>query len=186
MVRGVLSDSCRIPVIGFIAAGGTGKTTLLCRILPLLKSRDLRIGVVKQARDDFDVDKPGKDSYRLRKAGVERLLLTSSRKSALMIEHPEGPAPQLETLLNLLDQNALDLILVEGFSEMPFPKIELIRLPKGKPRYRDDPWVVALAATDRIESTAAPVPVLDINDPAGVVHFILTYFGLLQTKQGRD
>lgn len=185
MVRGVLSDSCRIPVIGFIAASGTGKTTLLCRILPLLKTRKLRVGVVKQARDDFDVDKPGKDSYRLRKAGVERLLLTSSRKSALMIEHPEGPAPQIETLLNLLNQEALDLILVEGFSETPFPKIELIRLPKEKPLYRDNPWVVALA-TDRVESMVAPVPVLDINDPAGVVHFILTYFGLLQAKQSRD
>ena len=95
--------------------------------LACFKAHGLRVGAAKQARDDFDIDQPGKDSYRLRKAGVERLLLTSSKKWALILEHPNGGDPELNELLLLFDRDELDIILVEGFSDQAFPKIELVR-----------------------------------------------------------
>ncbi len=162
------TNSGQAPVLGFSAPSGTGKTTLLTRVISLLKERSLEVGVVKQARDDFDVDIPGKDSYELRKAGVERLLLTSEQKSALIWERPGEP--ELRDLLNLLDHNRLDLVLVEGFNEHLFPKIELFRQGRVPTRYPNDPTVIALA-TDQAYS--ATVPVLDINDPLAVANFII-------------
>ena len=167
-------SNAKVPVLGFIAPSGTGKTTLLRAVIALLKARGLRIGVAKQALDDFDFDQPGKDSYRLRKAGVERLLYASSKKSALILEHPDGGGPELNELLPLFDQNELDIILVEGFSEQPFPKIELVRGRKGPRHYPNDTWVIALA-TDWTEAGQATVPVLNINDPAAVTEFILAW-----------
>ncbi|HXH03423.1 MAG TPA: molybdopterin-guanine dinucleotide biosynthesis protein B [Candidatus Competibacteraceae bacterium] len=162
-----------VPVLGFIAPSGTGKTTLLEQVIAYLAARGLRIGVVKQAREDFDVDVPGKDSYVLRKAGVERLMIASRRKSALIVEHPGGGDPQLATVLGLLDRTALDLVLVEGFSAQPFPKIELRRQGQGEPRHLRDPWVIAVAC-DRPEPAA--VPLLDLNDPAAVCAFVLAWW----------
>jgi molybdopterin-guanine dinucleotide biosynthesis protein MobB len=168
--------------LGFVAPSGTGKTTLLRQVLHLLVIRGIQVGVVKQARDDFDVDVPGKDSYRLRKAGVERLMLASERKTALMIEHPGGGEPQLEALLRLLDQKRLDLILIEGFSEQPFPKIELHREQFGtRLRCAEDPWIVAVA-TDRPGVLQLSVPELDINQPARVAEFVLTFAAELRKK----
>lgn len=162
----------RLPVLGLIAPSGTGKTTLLIRLIALLQARGLRVGVVKQARDDFDVDFPGKDSYELRKAGVERLLLASERKSALICEHPQGDDPQLQDILRMLDRDRLDLVLVEGFSQQSFAKIELHRQGRPPPRYPYDPDIIALA-TERV--LPAPIPVLDINDPVAVADFIIAY-----------
>ena len=122
-------NSVQVPVLGFIAPSGTGKTTLLRYVIGLLREQQLQVGVIKQARSDFDVDIPGKDSYKLRKSGIERLLLGSEQRSALILEHrPEDQyEPDLNALLALLDQRALDIILVEGFSDTAYPKIELHR-----------------------------------------------------------
>jgi molybdopterin-guanine dinucleotide biosynthesis protein MobB len=171
--KGSLSHA-RVPVLGFIASSGTGKTTLLSQVIAWLSMQQVRIGVVKQARDDFDVDQPGKDSYRLRKAGVERLLLASSQKWALVVEHPDGEEAELNALLALLDQDSLDCILVEGFSEQPFSKIALTRGPRKLLHYRHDPWIVALA-TERPVVEQLAIPVLDINDPVAVAAFVLAY-----------
>lgn len=160
--------NARIPVLGFAAPGGTGKTTLLAQVIGLLNAQALRVGVIKQARDDFDLDQPGKDSFRLRRAGVERLLIAAERQSALIVELDEPREPMLDELLALLDQDALDLVLVEGFRDQPFPKIELYR-GRGEPRYPFDPWVVAVAS-DRVLDTA--LPRLDINDAAAVAEFV--------------
>jgi molybdopterin-guanine dinucleotide biosynthesis protein B len=163
--------SARVPVLGFVAPSGTGKTTLLHAVIRWLTGQGLRVAVVKQARDDFEVDQPGKDSHRLRKAGVERLLLTSSRQSALIVEHPASTGvPPLDELLSLLDQTVLDVILVEGFAGQPLPRIEVIR--GGEPRhYPSDPWIIALAA-DRLAERQATVPLLDLNDPGAVAAFV--------------
>jgi molybdopterin-guanine dinucleotide biosynthesis protein MobB len=180
-VKGSL-DNARVPVLGFIASSGTGKTTLLSQVIAWLSTQGLRIGVIKQARDDFDVDQPGKDSYRLRKAGVERLLLASSQKSALVVEHPEGGEAELNALLALFDQNTLDIILVEGFSEQPFPKIELSRGATTLLRYPNDPLIIALA-TDRAGVERLGIPVLDLNDPVAVAEFVLAYVhGLIDKR----
>ncbi len=160
-------------IIGFAAASGTGKTTLLRKVIPLLLARGLRIGVVKQARDDFDVDIPGKDSYELRKAGVARLLLTSEDCSALVDEHPQGRRPCLETLFQHSASEELDLVLVEGFSSLPLPRILLHRADSGTPPPDLlDPEVLALVG-DRNDYGPLAVPVLDINDPAAVAGFLL-------------
>lgn len=165
--------NARIPVLGFIAPSGTGKTTLLRYVIGLLNERGLRIGVVKQARNDFDVDKPGKDSYELRKAGVSRLLLGSERQSAFIMEHSQDDDPDLNELLLQFDQTVLDLILVEGFRDYPFAKIELYRDAARKPQYLEDSQIIAVA-TD-IDSLAATIPILDINDPWAVADFAQDY-----------
>jgi molybdopterin-guanine dinucleotide biosynthesis protein MobB len=177
--------NARVPVLGFTAPSGTGKTTLLCRVLTLLRARGLRVGVVKQARDDFQVDVPGKDSFELRKAGLERLLLGSAAQTALICEHPSGGEPRLDSLLPLFDQDRLDLILAEGFAEEPFPKLELIREGCGEPRYPGDPWIIALV-TNRAGALQAPIPQLDMDDPIEIAEFVLTYreaFGKRKTPE---
>lgn len=158
------------PVLGLAAWSGTGKTTLLVQLLPLLRARGLRIGVVKHAHHDFDIDHPGKDSYALRKAGAAQMLVASSRRWALMVEAPAPGEVSLIEMLGHLDRRALDLILVEGFRHAPFPKIELHRAELGKPLlFPDDPSIMAVAS-DRPVPTL--LPQLDINDPAGVAGFI--------------
>ena len=168
-------SNARVPVIGFSAPSGTGKTTLLRYVIGLLREQGLRIGVVKQARADFDVDKPGKDSYELRKSGIERLLLGSERQSALILEHPDGNDPDLNALLLQFDQQSLDVILVEGFKDYPFSKIELYRDTVEQPNYSHDPWVIAVASD--IADLSAAVPVLNINDPWSVADFVMAYLG---------
>lgn len=167
-----LPQTC-VPVIGFVAPSGSGKTTLLRQVITLLSAQGLRVGVLKQARDDFDVDIPGKDSYELRKAGLDRLLLASAGQLALIDEHPAGGEPVLAEALALFTQDDLDLILVEGFADTPYPKIEVHRQNGPTPRYPSDPQVIAVA-TDRHE-LATHLPVLNLNDPPAVAAFILAW-----------
>ncbi len=167
-----------IPVLGFAAFSGTGKTTLLEQLIPRLNEAGLRIGMIKHAHHNFDVDQPGKDSYRLRKAGARQMLIASSKRQALMTEHPSGQEPRLDELLNRLDMDAIDMVLVEGFKHVPYTKIELRREELGKPLlYPDDPDIIAVAS-DRPHS-GGPLPALDINDTEGIVTFIL---GWLKTQ----
>ena len=174
-------NHARVPVLGFIAPSGTGKTTLLRYVIGILREQGYRIGVVKQARNDFDVDTPGKDSYELRKAGIERLLLGSDQQSALILESPHSAAdPDLNELLLQFDQDQLDLILVEGFQAYPFAKIELCRAENWPTPYVvTDHWVIAVATDSHTLNTT--VPVLDINDPWTVAEFILDHFALKHT-----
>lgn len=169
------SDSST-PVLGFAAYSGTGKTTLLLKLLPLLKGRGLHIGLIKHAHHDFDVDKPGKDSYELRKGGADRVLVASSRRWALMVERDQDENPRLEDLVDRIDRDGLDLILVEGFKLEAFPKIELYRPSLGyPPMYPQDASIVAVASD---EPLAAPLtlPLLDINEPQSIADFILARF----------
>jgi len=159
-------------VFGFVAPSGTGKTTLLRWVIALLKQRGLRIGVVKQSRRSLDIDQPGKDSERLRQAGVERLLLASAHKLALIVEQPDGDEPSLNQLLTLFDQDTLDVILVEGFRHEAYPKLELVRTGQEPLLYPRDTGVIALVA-ERWQTLQATVPVLDLNDPAAVAEFVL-------------
>jgi molybdopterin-guanine dinucleotide biosynthesis protein B len=171
------SAKFQVPILGFVASSGTGKTSLLKEVIQQLDQAGLRISVIKQARDDFDLDQPGKDSYELRKAGVECLLLASERQDAMVIERLEPQEPALAELLPLLDLDALDLILVEGFSDSRIPKIELIRQAGTTPRYLHDPTVIALAvATPQVlEPQANHLKQLDLNQPTEVVAFVLAW-----------
>lgn len=165
-----------IPVLGFAAFSGTGKTTLLVRLIPLLARRGLRIAMIKHAHHDFDIDIPGKDSYELRKAGARQVLVASDRRRALVTETDPPREPSLEELVAALDLDTVDLVLVEGFRHLAFPRIELHRPALGHPLLcREDSSIIAVA------SDAAPacggLPVLDINHPAGIADFIVDWLG---------
>jgi len=164
----------KIPVLGFAAYSGTGKTTLLKQLLPLLRERGLRVGMIKHAHHDFDIDTPGKDSYELRKAGASEMLIASGRRWALMVETDKAGDPRLQEMLNRLDQDNLDLVLVEGFKHEAFSKIELHRPSVGKPLiFPDDPNIIAVA-TDGELSEQTNLPLLDINNIQAVAEFVTT------------
>ncbi|WP_442879941.1 molybdopterin-guanine dinucleotide biosynthesis protein B [Aeromonas sp.] len=137
-----------LPLLGFVAWSGTGKTTLLEQLIPLLTRRGLRLGVLKHTHHQFDMDKPGKDSYRLRKAGAGQVMAASSLRHALIRETPEGE-PSFADLLASFDWSRLDLLLIEGFKHEHFPKIELHRAALGRPlMYPTDPDVIALVSDE--------------------------------------
>jgi molybdopterin molybdotransferase len=161
-----------LPLLGFAAYSGTGKTTLLEALLPKLTETGLRIGVLKHAHHDFDVDKPGKDSYRLRKAGASQMLIASRYRHALMTETPDSEA-EFDYLLTRFDAEQLDVILVEGCKNIAFPKIELHRDEVGKPwLYPNDNNIIAIAADAKVDSE---LPQMDINDLDAIRDFILKY-----------
>ena len=144
-----------LPLLGFVAWSGTGKTTLLERLIPRLVARGLRLGVLKHTHHAFDMDQPGKDSHRLRQAGATQVMAASDRRHALIRETPEGEPP-FEVLLARFDWDRLDLLLVEGFKHHHFPKIELHRRALGRPLlFQGDPDIVALIS-DEPEATTLP------------------------------
>lgn len=165
----------RVPVLGFAAFSGTGKTTLLVKALNLLKQRGYRIATVKHAHHSFDTDAPGKDSYEMRRAGAVQVIIGSRQRWALVTETENALEPNLDELLRHLDQDRLDLILVEGFKSEPFPKIELHRPSLRHPlMYNTDKSIVAVAS-DAPLNVKLDVPVLDLNSPDEIVTFILEF-----------
>ena len=162
------------PVLGFAAFSGTGKTTLLEKLIPLLTAKNIRIGMVKHAHHEFDIDKPGKDSYRLRKAGAGQILIASSQRQALMTENVTLEEPRLDELISRLDLDNIDLVLVEGFKHVPFPKIELHRKALGKKLlHPGDPDIIAVASDHLTD--CGELPALDINDIAAIAAFVITW-----------
>ncbi len=160
------------PVVGFAAYSGGGKTTLLKAMIPLFRAQGLRVAVIKPTHHDFDIDIPGKDSHELRKAGAAQILIASARREALITEKDIEDEPDLNELLGRLDQDNLDIILVEGFKHVPFPKIEVYRGDTGRPPlYPDDRTIIAVV-TDSELPVATDLPVLDINNPETVVGFV--------------
>lgn len=168
----------RAPVLGFVGWSGTGKTTLLARVLPLLCADGLTVGLIKHAHHQFDIDHPGKDSHTLREAGAQQVLVTAAHRSALITERPASREPRLEEELERLDHGALDGILVEGFRHERFPRVELIRGPGREDEaflHTVDPSVIAVI-TERHRQLDAPLPKLDIDDPDEVAAFVGSYF----------
>ncbi|EHR1280662.1 bifunctional molybdopterin-guanine dinucleotide biosynthesis adaptor protein MobB/molybdopterin molybdotransferase MoeA [Vibrio parahaemolyticus] len=168
-----MKHTLKIPILGFAAYSGTGKTTLLEALLPKLTEAGLRIGMLKHAHHNFDVDKPGKDSYRLRKAGASQMLIASRNRFALMTETPEAEA-EFEYLLTRFDEDKLDVVLVEGCKNIAFPKIELHREEVGKPwLYPHDENIIAIAS-DSAELDSE-LPQMNINDLDAIAQFVLQY-----------
>jgi len=162
------------PVLGFAAFSGTGKTTLLVQLIPLLARQGVRVALIKHAHHDFDIDIPGKDSYELRRAGAHQVLVASDRRSALMTEYPAVCDPSLDTLVAALDRDTTDLVLVEGFRHLPFPKIELHRPALGHPLLCNEDRNILAVASDAALDTGA-LPRLDLNDPAAITAFIINW-----------
>ncbi|EOX4098670.1 MULTISPECIES: bifunctional molybdopterin-guanine dinucleotide biosynthesis adaptor protein MobB/molybdopterin molybdotransferase MoeA [Vibrio] len=168
-----MKHTLNIPILGFAAYSGTGKTTLLEALLPKLTEAGLRIGMLKHAHHNFDVDKPGKDSYRLRKAGASQMLIASRNRFALMTETPEAEA-EFEFLLTRFDEDMLDVVLVEGCKNIAFPKIELHREEVGKPwLYPNDENIIAIASDGG--ELDSELPQMNINDLEAIAQFVIQY-----------
>ena len=161
-------------VFGFAGYSGSGKTTLIEQLIPSFAGRGLKVSVIKHAHHSFDIDQPGKDSYRHREAGAAEVLLTSANRWVLMHELRGGPEPGLREQLRLI--SPCDLVLVEGYKFADIPKVEVHRQATGKPLlHPDDPNIVAVASDAAIETA---VPLLDLNRPDEIAEFIMSQRGL--------
>ncbi|MEC5343244.1 molybdopterin-guanine dinucleotide biosynthesis protein MobB [Brenneria populi] len=162
-------------LLAIAAYSGTGKTTLLKAIIPILKQAGIRVGLIKHTHHNMDVDTPGKDSYELRKAGAEQTMVVSNQRWALMTETPVQP-PDLHELAKRMDASALDLILVEGFKQEEINKIVLFRQDLGRP-LSDllDEYVIAIATDSPLTTSFTQ---LDINQPRQIADFIHRWINL--------
>jgi molybdopterin-guanine dinucleotide biosynthesis adapter protein len=158
-------------VIGLAGWSGAGKTTLLARVIPHLLGRGLKVSVIKHAHHEFDVDVPGKDSWRHREAGATEVLVSSTRRWALMHELRGANEPRLPELLAKM--SPVDLVVIEGFKREPLRKIEVHRAANGKPLlFPDDPGVVGIATDVAVETT---LPTAHLDDVEAVATMLLRF-----------
>ncbi len=172
-----------VPLLAIAAASGTGKTTLLRQVIPLLTAEGLRIGCIKHTHHAFEIDHEGKDSHILRNAGAQQMLLGAAGRWALMVETGTTRDAGLAELVTRLDMSTLDLVLVEGFRCEDIPRIELHRAGCEPPPAGGERIAIA---TDRDPPPPGAVPVLALDDPHAVAAFIRDYvrrFGDLQPAQ---
>ena len=155
-------------IFGIAGYSGSGKTTLIERLVPLFTAAKLRVSLIKHAHHSFDVDQPGKDSYRHRHAGCTEVLVASSVRWALMHELRGAPEPALRDLIKHI--SPCDLLLVEGFKHEPIPKLEVYRSSLGEPLLSSrDTDIVAVAADHPIETR---LPQFNLDDAPGIAAFI--------------
>ncbi|WP_400941997.1 molybdopterin-guanine dinucleotide biosynthesis protein MobB [Lysinibacillus sp. NPDC086135] len=159
------------PVLAIAAWSGTGKTSLLKKLIPALYARGIRTGVIKHTHHNMDIDKPGKDSYELRHAGAAQTMVASTQRWALMTETPEKDTLDLNYLVSRMDHSALDLVLVEGFKHESVAKILLFRQGTGHgvDELTLDQDVIAVASD---VSLTIQMPVLNLNDTDEIADFI--------------
>ena len=161
-------------VFGFAGWSGSGKTTLIEKLIPRFTGAGLRVALIKHAHHTFDVDQPGKDSYRHRHAGAGEVLVTSSRRWVLMHELRGAAEPSFDAQLAKL--SPCDIVIVEGFKHAPIPKLEVWRRATGEPLlHPNDPHIVAVASDTKVETK---LPLLDLNDDATISSFILAHLRL--------
>jgi molybdopterin-guanine dinucleotide biosynthesis protein B len=161
--------------VGFAGYSGSGKTTLVERLIPVLRLQGLRVSVVKHAHHRFDIDHPGKDTYRHREAGAFEVVIASNRRLALLREFEQETQLTVHQLLAELYEG-VDWVLVEGFKDSDLLKIEVWRASANKPaRYPDDDFIVALA-TDSPQALPQPTlrPLLDLNDPEAIAQWLVS------------
>jgi molybdopterin-guanine dinucleotide biosynthesis protein B len=165
-------------VVGFAGYSGSGKTTLVEQVIPALKMRGFRVSVVKHAHHKFDIDKPGKDTWRHREAGAFEVVAASNMRLALIREFEQPVELSVHHLIAEL-YTGVDWVLVEGFKSSDLLKIEVWRAPTADEtplpvRYPDDDFVVAIA-TDAAQSLPVPtaLPVLDLNDPDSIADYLV-------------
>jgi len=158
-----------VRVLGVVGWSGSGKTTLLTKLIPLLRAADLTVSTVKHTHHGFDMDRPGKDTYRHREAGAHEVLVASGTRWALLHE-VVGPEPELPDLLARLQP--VDLVLVEGYKTHPFPKLEVHRPELGKPPiWPSESDIVAVATNGEISTDRTLLP---LDDPAAIADWVMT------------
>jgi molybdopterin-guanine dinucleotide biosynthesis protein B len=168
----VQAGKSTLKILGFAGYSGSGKTTLLEKVIPLLTAQGLCVSVIKHAHHNFDIDRPGKDSFRHREAGAHEILIASSHRWALMHELREEAEPTLEDLCGKL--SACDLALVEGFKFSGIPKIEVHRVETQHPLlHPNDSNIVAIATDSEAEFK---IPKLDLDAPLLVADYILGFY----------
>ena len=176
-----------LPVIGFVAYSGTGKTTLIEQLITFLTQRAYKVAVIKHTHHNFDIDKPGKDSYRHREAGASEVLMVSDQRWVLMHELRQAAEPTMEEQLSML--SPCDLVIVEGFKDAKIPKIELWRhehdeCASNPVKANQDQFIQAIAYPGGIDAVHKPdlsrdIPVLDLNDIEQVAQQVLSMTGVL-------
>ena len=160
-------------VFGFAGFSGSGKTTLIEKLIPLFVNAGLRVSLIKHAHHEFDIDQPGKDSYRHRVAGCGEVLVTSGQRWALIHELRGTPEPGLAE--HLAHLSPCDLVLVEGYKKETIPKLEIHRPRLQKPLlFPEDPNIVAVASD---QSVATNLPLLALDRPTEIAQFILQHTG---------
>jgi molybdopterin-guanine dinucleotide biosynthesis protein B len=161
-------------LFGLAGWSGAGKTTLLVHLVAILSGRGFSVSTIKHAHHGFDIDKPGKDTYRHREAGAAQVMVASDRRWALMTELPPESEPGIDDLVARMEP--VDLVLIEGFKAYRHDKIEVHRPSLGKPRLPHDPTIIAVASDAPLGDAA--LPVLDLNQPERIADFILARTGL--------
>jgi len=164
-------------VMGIVGWSGSGKTSLLVAILPILKAQGFAVSTMKHAHHHLDMDTPGKDSHQHREAGASEVMIVTSSRWVLLHESREEPEPSIESLIERM--TPVDLLLIEGFKTHAHPKLEIHRQSEGKPLLcPEDPEIVAVASD--IPLPGLTVPCLDLNDPAAIAAFIVAHTGATQ------
>ena len=162
-------------VFGLAGWSGSGKTSLMVRLIPVLTARGVSLSTMKHAHHTFEMDREGKDSFEHRMAGATEVLITSRRRWALLHELRERPEPTMAEMISRM--TPVDLLLIEGFKREEHDKIEVHRPAVGKPTlYPDDERIVAVACDEALPD--CPLPVLDLNDAGAVADFVIAHCGL--------
>ena len=161
-------------VFGFAGYSGSGKTTLIEQLIPRFVLAGLKVSLIKHAHHAFDIDKPGKDSFRHREAGCSEVLVTSDTRWVLMHELRSEPEPSMEEQIARF--SPCDLVLVEGFKRAAIPKLEVYRPAFDRPPLHPGDSNIVAVASDAPVATA--LPVLDLNDPGRIAEFIMLHLEL--------
>jgi len=168
-------------IVGITGVSGSGKTKLMVRLIPIFRERGYRVATVKHAHHDFEIDKPGKDSYEHRVAGATEAIVSSTRRWAIIHENESGKEATLSELIDRISPT--DIILVEGFKAAGHPKIEVYRQTLGiEPLYKENNTIVAIASD--VDLPAADIPVINLNDTLAITDFIVSNFELPTIPMG--
>ncbi|MCX8022407.1 MAG: molybdopterin-guanine dinucleotide biosynthesis protein B [Syntrophorhabdaceae bacterium] len=163
-----------IPIVSFVGSSKSGKTTLIERLIPVLSSQGIKIGTIKHHPHDFEIDIPGKDTHRHKKAGAKISIISSPKKIAI-VKEVNKDLSALEIVDRFMD--GMDLIILEGFKKEPIPKIEVYQVrPEGRPVCIEDPNLIAVVADMAYN---AHVPVFHRDDIKGIASFIVSRFKLM-------
>lgn len=162
-------------IFGLAGWSGSGKTTLMTRLIPEFVARGVSVSTIKHAHHSFDIDQPGKDSWRHRQAGAQEVMVASTHRWALMRELRGAVEPSLDELIDRM--GPVDLVVVEGFKRHAHPKIEVYRRALGKPLlHPHDPHIVAIAADEMLPEFS--VPSLPLGEPHAIADFVLRHEGI--------